>query len=273
MIVVFLREPSKIAAEAHWANRNTLPITMDTSLDNANTNNMMNPFANSNGSNNSDGTTTTSISDDGLLMGSGTPAQKNDGLLLNLSDNFNKQNGSSRNNLLLNNDDDLFFVTKSNGKRLASEFEDNNSDDDNDLGPETDVDGLDDCVPLSPVKSTIDTTDDVLISTTSDDDDAIVNNNLETNSFNNPFLEKQEFEKATFEIDDNDVDDLIKQQSSEFDVQRSPREETPTPPADAGKCNYFFTFLSLDFRVVDVIVTICFNVSNPIKPLMNMTIV
>jgi hypothetical protein len=183
VIVVFLREPSKIAAEAHWANRNASPITMDTSLDNAN-----NPFANSNGA------------DNNII------AQKTDGLLLNLSDNF-KHNGSD-----LSPAGDFYHNTeKSNGKRLASEF-----DDDDDLGPETDVDAVDDVLSPSIVAAK------ALA-------DGIVNNNPD-GSFN-PFVEKHEVEKAALEIDF----DLQKQQSSEFDGQRSPREETPTPPADASK--------------------------------------
>jgi hypothetical protein len=181
VIVVFLREPSKIAAEAHWANRNASPITMDTSLDNAN-----NPFANSNGA------------DNNII------AQKTDGLLLNLSDNF-KHNGSD-----LSPAGDFYHNTeKSNGKRLASEF-----DDDDDLGPETDVDAVDDVFPPS-------------LAAAPPAPDGIVNNNPD-GSFN-PFVEKHEVEKAALEIDF----DLQKQQSSEFDGQRSPREETPTPPADA----------------------------------------
>lgn len=73
VIVVFLREPSKIAAEAHWANRNCPTSEMETSLDNAN-----NPFSLSNGaSNDIDNVITT---------------PKGDGLMLNLTDNF-KQNG------------------------------------------------------------------------------------------------------------------------------------------------------------------------------------
>ncbi|KAH0814206.1 hypothetical protein GEV33_008585 [Tenebrio molitor] len=183
VIVVFLREPSKIAAEAHWANRNASPITMDTSLDNAN-----NPFANSNGA------------DNNII------AQKTDGLLLNLSDNF-KHNGSD-----LSPAGDFYHNTeKSNGKRLASEF-----DDDDDLGPETDVDAVDDVLSPSIVAAK------ALA-------DGIVNNNPD-GSFN-PFVEKHEVEKAALEIDF----DLQKQQSSEFDGQRSPREETPTPPADADR--------------------------------------
>lgn len=43
VIVVFLREPSKIAAEGRWAKG---PVTMEAGLDNSNA---ANPFANSNG--------------------------------------------------------------------------------------------------------------------------------------------------------------------------------------------------------------------------------
>ncbi|XP_044271557.1 proteoglycan 4-like [Tribolium madens] len=181
VIVVFLREPSKIAAEAHWANRNASSITMDTSLDNAN-----NPFANSNGA-------------DTNIMG-----QKTDGLLLNLAENF-KHNGAD-----VSPSGDFYHNSeKSNGKRSASEF-----DDDDDLGPETDVDAVDDV--LSPS-----------IAAAKALAEGLVNNNPD-GSFN-PFVEKHEVEKAALEIDL----DLQKQQSSEFDGQRSPREETPTPPADA----------------------------------------
>lgn len=45
VIVVFLREPSKIAAEAHWANRNLNSVTMEEGFNNAN-----NPFGVTNGS-------------------------------------------------------------------------------------------------------------------------------------------------------------------------------------------------------------------------------
>lgn len=76
VIVVFLREPSKIAAEAHWANRNCPTSEMETTgLDNAN-----NPFTLSNGATNDI---------DNVIS-----TQKGDGLMLNLTDNF-KQNGKS----------------------------------------------------------------------------------------------------------------------------------------------------------------------------------
>ncbi|XP_023311982.1 mucin-2 isoform X3 [Anoplophora glabripennis] len=117
VIVVFLREPSKIAAEAHWANRNRTTTTMDASLDNAN-----NPFAISNGA-----------PTDNII------SQKSDGLLLNLTDNF-KQNGTD-----ISPTADFYPKEKSNGKRSASEF------DDDDFGPETDVDAVDDA--LSPVET------------------------------------------------------------------------------------------------------------------------
>lgn len=82
-----------------------------------------------------------------------------------------------------------------NGKE-TSEF-----DEDDDLGPETDVDAVDDAVVVSAKTFT----------------DGLVTGE-----------EKK---------DDEEVDHLEvqKKQSSEFDDERSPREETPTPPADAGE--------------------------------------
>ncbi|CAG9831162.1 unnamed protein product, partial [Diabrotica balteata] len=118
VIVVFLREPSKIAAEAHWANRNLVPVTMEASLDNSN-----NPFGMSNGANT-----------DNIIT------QKSDGLLLNLTDNY-KQNGTDLQT------SDFFSTEKSNGKRSASDF------DDEDFGPETDVDALDDLLSPGPKES------------------------------------------------------------------------------------------------------------------------
>ncbi|XP_057667078.1 titin-like isoform X1 [Diorhabda carinulata] len=115
VIVVFLREPSKIAAEAYWENRNLNPATMEAGLDNSN-----NPFVMPNGANT-----------DNMI------SQKSDGLLLNLTDNF-KQNGTDLQT------SDMFSNEKANGKRLASEF------DDEDFGPETDVDGLDDALSPDP---------------------------------------------------------------------------------------------------------------------------
>lgn len=177
VIVVFLRETSKIAAEAHWAARNN--FIMDT-LDNANN---TNPFANSN---NSD-----------IL------AQK-DGFVLNLGDNF-KQNGTEKSPI---ND---FLTRAANGKRSADDF-----DEDDDLGPETDVDAVDDIVLPSAITTVKNITE------------GNVNNNSD-NMFD-PFYDNKE-EKATLETDT----ELQKQLSNDFDLIKSPREETPTPPEDSGK--------------------------------------
>lgn len=147
MIVVFLREPSKIAAEAQWADRNG----MDAGLDNPNNQPQNNPFASE------------------ILK------DNNAGFLYE----GYKQNGTEFGR---------------NGK-TSTEF-----DEDDDLGPETDVDAVDDGVVVS----------------------------------SKGFMEglvKEEDRK------EEDVDHLEvqKKQSSEFDGERSAREETPTPPADAGK--------------------------------------
>ncbi|XP_031349973.1 uncharacterized protein LOC116175807 isoform X3 [Photinus pyralis] len=160
VIVVFLREPSKVAAEAHWATRHSL--IMDT-LDNANA---TNPFANSN---NPD------------ILG------QKEGFVLNLADGC-KQNGTE-------NVAD-FLERSANGKRSADEF-----DDDEDLGPETDVDCIDE-LSFSPTplqsKGLV---------------DEIVNNNpFQTDCDNKE-------EKATLEMDSQKYCEL--------------REETPTPPADS----------------------------------------
>lgn len=160
VIVVFLREPSKVAAEAHWATRHSL--IMDT-LDNANA---TNPFVNSN---NPD------------ILG------QKEGFVLNLADGC-KQNGTE--NVA------EFLERSANGKRSANQF-----DDDEDLGPETDVDCIDELsfspVPLQP-KGLV---------------DEIVNNNpIET------YCDNKE-EKATLEMDSQKYFEL--------------REETPTPPADS----------------------------------------
>lgn len=152
VIVVFLREPSKIAAEAQWADRNG----MDAGLDNPNQQPQSNPFASDILKDNSAGF---------------------------LFDAFNKQNGTELNG---------------NGK-TSSEF-----DDDDDLGPETDVDAVDDGLMASPTAK------------------AFVDGLLKGDG------EKQIEE----EVDHLEVQ---KKQSSEFDGERSPREETPTPPADAGE--------------------------------------
>lgn len=149
MIVVFLREPSKIAAEAQWADRNG----MDAGLDNTNNQPQSNPFASE------------------ILK------DNNAGFLYE----GYKQNGTELGR---------------NGK-TSLDF-----DEDDDFGPETDVDALDDglVVPTKP--------------------------------FSDGLL-KDEKKKEDEEVDHLEVQ---KKQSSEFDGERSAREETPTPPADAGKC-------------------------------------
>lgn len=153
MIVVFLREPSKIAAEAQWADRNG----MDAGLDNPNQQPPSNPFT--------------------------SEILKDNNARFLFEGYSNKQNGTEFDR---------------NGK-VSSEF-----DDDDDLGPETDVDAVDDAVMASSA----------------------------VKSFTEGLVmgdgEKQEEE----EVDHLEVQ---KKQSSEFDGERSPREETPTPPADAGE--------------------------------------
>lgn len=178
VIVVFLREPSKVAADAHWANRNRL--TMEAGLDNANATN--NPFANSNG---------TEI------------LQQKDGFLLNLNEGFKQQNGTE-----LSPSNEYSFDRPANGKRTAEEF-----DEDEDMGPETDVDAIDDSL-LSPMA-----TDQPII------------DNKNADAFD-PFTASMEEEKTTSEIDDINIQ---QQQTSECEPPRVPREEAPTPPADEGK--------------------------------------
>ncbi|KAK5645521.1 hypothetical protein RI129_006821 [Pyrocoelia pectoralis] len=154
VIVVFLREPSKTVAEAHWATRHSL--IMDT-LDNANA---TNPFVNSNNPE--------------IL------SQK-EGFVLNLAEGC-KQNGTE--NVA------EFFERSANGKRS---FED-----DEDLGPETDVDCIEELsYSLAPVdmKNLLDNVD--------------------------IYCENKE-EKAALEID-----------SQKYNKFETLREETPTPPADS----------------------------------------
>lgn len=150
---------------------------MDTGLDNANATN--NPFTNSNGSD--------------IL------SQK-DGFLLNLSEGF-KQNGKEN--------PEFFLETSANGKRSADEFED-----DEDLGPETDVDAVDD-VLLSPNMGVVKN---------------IISNSIsqELKNFND------NEEKTDLDLDENV--NLQKLEKDDFDtIAKSAREETPTPPADEGK--------------------------------------
>lgn len=185
VIIVFLREPSKIAAEAHWANRYG-STTMDASIDNANATN--NPFTNSNCSD--------------IL------STQNDGYLLNF-----KHNGKE-------NADELFNeLSTTNGKRTADEF-----DDDEDLGPETDVDAV----------------DDVLLSPSIQAAKAIAEGVICDNTTQAPTLfdfENKDEEKLDTEIDIN----FEKKETSEFDEPptKVSREETPTPPVDEGRYNNF----------------------------------
>lgn len=185
VIVVFLREPSKIAAEAHWANRNGA-ATMDAGLDNANAAN--NPFANSNGTND-------------IL------SQK-EGFLLNLSEGF-KQNGAEK---LPEND--YFDIPKEKKRSVSSEF-----DDDDDLGPETNVD----------------TVDDVLLSPSIASAKALaegVASDMASDEIYSAFADRGK-EQMELDVDVNQQN----QHSTEFDVNKLAiaREETPTPPADTGE--------------------------------------
>jgi len=119
------------------------------------------------------------------------------GLLLDLGGGDNDQvyrhNGASPSAT------DLFFLDRTtNGKNSAGN--DNYEDDDDDFGPETDVDAIDD-VLLSPTRAKTPPLN------------------------NNPFdSDQQRALEADLE--------LQRQQLSDFDPVREPREETPTPPAD-----------------------------------------
>lgn len=197
MIVVFLREPSKIAAEAHRANRNG-PTTMDAGLDNANASNT---FANSNAD---------------------IPRQ-NDGFLLDFDGDI-KINGTEKSPVK------DFHSEKSNGKCPAFKPEDD------DLGPETDVD---------PVEDRFNWNNSTTIKSMAED---IVKPHFDIQQL------KSNIENKNSE---HDLDfDLQRQQSSEFDGARSPREETPTPPADAGKSSFVFARLE---EGVDVLGKLCFG--------------
>lgn len=207
VIVVFLRETSKIAAEALWATRNNL--IMDT-LDNANT---TNPFANSNNAVD-------------IL------AQK-DNFVLNLGDNF-KHNGTEKSS------SNEFLCKPTNGKRPDDIF-----DEDDDLGPETDVDAVDD-VLLSPTSNSF--------------NDGNINNN--TNTLFDPFCNIKD-EKATLEI----ASEFQKQSSSEFDLT-SPREETPTPPVDAGKFFFYLHFYVVSVAGFNPHLNILKNSIDPPLPIM-----
>lgn len=158
-------------------------------------------------------------------------AQK-EGFVLNLADGF-KQNGTEK-----SPSSELDFLSRpTNGKRSADEFD----DDDDDLGPETDVDAVDDIL-LSPA-----------IAAAKSLAEGIINNNP-TNIFD-PFCEKEE--KATLETDS----ELQKQQTSEFDSIKSPREETPTPPADSGECLCFCILLFIILLKCLVYIEVVYNKS------------
>jgi len=124
------------------------------------------------------------------------PFQKG-GLLLDLGGGDNDQvyrhNGASPSAT------DLFFLDRTtNGKNSAGidKFE----DDDDDFGPETDVDAIDD-VLLSPTRA------------------------------KTPPLNSNPFDSDQQRALEADLE-LQRQQLSDFDPVREPREETPTPPAD-----------------------------------------
>lgn len=208
VIVVFLREPHKIAAEAHrWATRNGPPLTtdnMEAGLDNAN-----NPFTNSNGS-----LKNLEVETDNLHL-----QKSGDGLLLNLTDNF-KANGTDLSQ-------DIF--EKSNGTNKSSSdihFDDG-------FGPETDVDAVDDA--FSPVEKSKTFAEclskglnDEGLSRTFDEEvkaftEGLANNNPLGDDFN-PFLSK-------------DTEDLNKGDDKEGYFEEhggDNREETPTPPVDTA---------------------------------------
>lgn len=149
-------------------------------------------------------TNTTSTENNPFLMNptsDSVPYQKG-GLLLDLGGGADdgqvyKRNGTSPSVT------DLYFLDRpANGKNSAGV--DNYEDDDDDFGPETDVDAV----------------DDVLLSPASAKPAAALNNN--------PFGSD---EKGALEADQ----ELQRQQLSDFDPVREPREETPTPPADQGE--------------------------------------
>lgn len=97
---------------------------------------------------------------------------------------------------------DLYFMDRpTNGKRNANEFDEN----DEDLGPETDVDAIDDGL----LSSTIATAKAIAA--------GIDNNNPE--------------EDLSLDVDM----ELNKNQTTDFQTLMEQREETPTPPADSGK--------------------------------------
>ncbi|XP_066146248.1 uncharacterized protein [Euwallacea fornicatus] len=206
VIVVFLRDPHQIAAEApRWANKNgpTLSASnMEAGLDNAN-----NPFTNSNGS----------LKNLDVVDADNINLQKsaNDGLLLNLTDNF-KANGTDLSK-------DIFGSEKSNGTKNSvaeAPFDD-------DFGPETNVDDL-----LSPIEKEKAFTESLVKGLHGDSLNSLHNDEAKSAAEgmvnNNPF-------DGTFNPFSNNP--LMKEnnETKEFDFEEfcsENREETPTPPAE-----------------------------------------
>ncbi|XP_066247758.1 uncharacterized protein [Euwallacea similis] len=206
VIVVFLRDPHQIAAEApRWANKNgpTLSASnMEAGLDNAN-----NPFTNSNGS----------LKNLDVVDADNINLQKsaNDGLLLNLTDNF-KANGTDLSK-------DIFGTEKSNGtKKSVSE-----APFDDDFGPETNVDDL-----LSPIEKEKAFTESLVKGLHGDNLSSLHND--ETKSAAEGLVNNNPFD-GTFNPFSNNP--LMKEnnETKEFDFEEfcsENREETPTPPAE-----------------------------------------
>ncbi|CAH1188405.1 unnamed protein product [Phyllotreta striolata] len=130
----------------------------------------------------------------------GSPAAKTEGGL-------HKQNGLAQEQMF----------EKSNGKRLASEFDEQ----DDDFGPETDVDAVDDVIPV-----TTGTKCEVPKSFAECFDPISNYSGFEEEGVCNPFVEHQE--KASAEMQK-----VKKKVEFQEDEEREAREETPTPPADA----------------------------------------
>lgn len=181
VIVVFLTEPAQLASRPlpQWADNG--PPQQEAHTMETNTNSTSagsNPFL-------------TNPTSDAVQYQKG-------GLLLDLGGGDNDQvyrhNGASPSAT------DLYFLDRTTNGKNSAGIGNYDDDDDDDLGPETDVDAIDD-VLLSPTTAKT----------------APLNNN--------PFdSDQQRALEADLE--------LQRQQLSEFDPVREPREETPTPPAD-----------------------------------------
>ncbi|XP_030764187.1 SH3 domain-containing protein C23A1.17-like isoform X2 [Sitophilus oryzae] len=206
VIVVFLRDPHKIASEAHrWAAANeeaqpqtqaTTPTAdqMDTELENANNG----PFANTNGT----GAHFAKLEADNIHIQKG-----GEGLLLNLTDNF-KQQGA-------NLTDDFFLTEKSNGTKRSTP--DLHSDDD--FGPETAVDD-----PFTPTEKSHHDAFEKPFKTFSDEvkafADGLANNNPLQGDFHQFLRETSEENEKESDAIDDEGDDRV--------------EEERGPPVGAG---------------------------------------